>query len=250
MNEMLIRLNKFLSQSGVASRREADKMIQEGRIKVNGEVVQTLGFKVDETKDEVCVDEKIIKKDQGLIYVMLNKPPGYLVTLKDPYRRPTIMDLIYRIQSRIFPVGRLDLDSRGLLLLTNDGELAHRLMHPRYKIKKLYLVTVKGKVDRTSLSRLEKGIYLEGRKTAPARIERLSEGPKRSFLKIEIHEGRKREIRRMLDAVGLAVIDLQRIRYAELGLGNLEQGTWRHLTKKEVRALREQVSINKKIHSA
>jgi pseudouridine synthase len=153
------------------------------------------------------------------------------------------MDLLTQVKSRIYPVGRLDLDSRGLLLLTNDGELAHRLMHPRYKIKKLYLVRVKGRPEKEVLSRLEKGIYLDGQKTAPARIEYLSEGVKRSVLRIEIHEGRKREIRRMLDTVGFTVLDLQRIKYAGLGLGKLEQGTWRRLSKKEVRSLKDQVSI-------
>ena len=153
---MLIRLNKFLSQSGIASRREADKMIQEGRIKVNDELVVSLGSKIDEVEDEVSVDGKVIERSQDLVYIMLNKPPGFLVTLKDPFKRPTIMDLISRIKSRVFPIGRLDLDSRGLLLLTNDGELAHRLMHPKFKIKKLYLVKVKGRPDQASLSRLKK----------------------------------------------------------------------------------------------
>ena len=144
---MLIRLNKFLAQAGVASRREVDRMITEGKIKVNGRVIQTLGQKIDDEKDRVEVGGKIIEREEETLYLILNKPPGYLVTLKDPYKRPTIKELLPSLKQRIFPVGRLDYDSEGLLLLTNDGELAHRLAHPRYKVPKTYLVDVQGIPD-------------------------------------------------------------------------------------------------------
>lgn len=240
---MKVRLNKFLSQAGVSSRREADRMISEGRVKVNGEVILALGYKIDDAQDHVEVNGSRIERADNQVYLMMNKPPGYLVTLKDPFQRPTIMDLLPSFNTRIYPVGRLDFESQGLLLLTNDGELAHRLMHPRYQIGKLYLVKVKGKPDASSLSKLEKGIYLDGKRTAPAKIKRLSEGPKRVVISIEIYEGRKREIRRMLDAIGLSVLELQRIKFAGLELSNLKPGNWRYLEPKEIARLKMKVKL-------
>ena len=155
---MQIRLNKFLAQAGVASRREVDKMIAEGRIKVNGQVVQVLGYKIDDEKDRVDVEGRRVEKEEELVYLMINKPPGYLVTLKDNFQRPTIQQLLPSLRKRVFPVGRLDYDSSGLLLMTNDGELAYRLTHPRFKVPKVYLVKVKGEPDPSELTRLEKGI--------------------------------------------------------------------------------------------
>lgn len=240
---MPIRLNKFLSQAGVTSRREADRLIAEGRVTVNGEVILTLGCRIDEGKDKVEVDGKRVKKDETPVYVMLNKPPGYLVSLKDPFGRPTIKDLLSSVKSRIFPVGRLDYQSEGLLLLTNDGELAFRLTHPRFRIKKVYLVKIRGIPDASKLSRLERGIYLDGRRTAPAKVKPLKVTSKESLLRVEIHEGWKREVRRMFEAIGHGVLGLQRIRFGGLSLGKLKSGRWRSLTPQEIGKLKSHVGL-------
>ncbi len=240
---MRIRLNKFLAQAGVASRREVDKMIIEGKIKVNGRVVRMLGTKIDDEKDRVEFGDIRVEKEERLVYLMLNKPPGYLVTLKDPFQRPTIKELLPSMKERIYPVGRLDYDSEGLLLLTNDGELAHRLAHPRYRVPKNYVVEVKGVPDSSKISRLEKGIILDGKKTAPARIAKLSGSSKKTLVKVEIHEGRKREVKRMFEAIGHRVLHLQRIGFGGMRLGKLQTGRWRFLTQREVKSLRNQVDL-------
>jgi pseudouridine synthase len=237
----MIRLNKFLSQAGVASRREADRLIELGRVKVNGQVVQELGSKIDEEKDSVWVDGKKVGGAQSFVYLLLNKPPGFLVTLKDPYERPTIKSLLPPLRIRLFPVGRLDFDSEGLLLMTNDGELANRLMHPRYEIKKVYTVKVKGQPEKGQLLRLEKGVVIDGKKTAPAKIYLLSSSPKRSLCQVTIHEGRKREVRRMFAIIGHPVLQLKRVRFAGLTLHGLKSGGWRYLTDKEVQTLKKMV---------
>lgn len=241
---MKIRLNKYLAQAGVASRREADRMIVEGRVSVNGETVESLGILVDERTDKVEVDGKKIRtKKAPHLYLLLNKPPGYLVTVKDPFQRPTIMDLLPSFKNRVYPVGRLDLNSEGLLLLTNDGDLAYRLMHPRYKVMKEYLVRVKNKPVASTLERLEKGIYLDGRKTAPAKIHMLTTTKRETHIKVELFEGRKRELRRMFEAVGHKVLALKRMRFGSLSLGGLKKGQWRHLSQKELARLRKDVQI-------
>jgi pseudouridine synthase len=240
---MHIRLNKFLAQAGVASRREVDKMIAEGRIKVNGQVVQVLGCKIDDEKDRVEVEGRRVEREEGLVYLMLNKPPGYLVTLKDNFQRPTIQQLLPSLRQRVFPVGRLDYDSSGLLLMMNDGELAYRLTHPRFKVPKTYLVKVLGEPDPSELTRLEKGIYLDGKKTAPAKIAQIRSDPKKSLFKIEIYEGRKREVKRMFQAIGHKVLQLQRTNFGGLKLGSLKAGKWRYLTRKEIDTLKKLAAL-------
>lgn len=240
---MLIRLNKYLSQSGVASRREADRLIQEGRVCVNREVVSTLGEKIDDAEDVVEVDGQKITKGRPLIYLMLNKPSGYMVTRKDPTGRPTVMDLIPASLRHLYPVGRLDYNSRGLLLLTNDGDLAFRLMHPRYEIKKVYLAEVKGDPVEESILKLKKGIFIEGKKTAPARVTKLRGSSDRSLVKIELKEGRKREIRKMCAAVGHPVLDLRRIEFGGLKLDRLKSGKWRDLTSQEIDLLKNKAGL-------
>ena len=240
---MQIRLNKFLAQAGVASRREVDKMIAEGKIKVNGKVVKALGSKIDDEKDKVDVEGRRVEREEGLVYLMLNKPPGYLVTLKDNFQRPMIQQLLPSLKERVFPVGRLDYDSSGLLLMMNDGELAYRLTHPRFKVPKAYLVKVKGEPDPSKLSRLEKGIYLDGKKTAPAKIAQVRSDPKKSLFKIEIYEGRKREVKRMFQAIGHKVLQLQRTNFGGLKLGSLKAGKWRYLTRKEIETLKKQAAL-------
>jgi pseudouridine synthase len=241
---MKIRLNKYLSQAGVASRREADRMIEAGRVKVNGTAVQTLGFKLDDAIDTVEVDGNTVSSQRTLLYVMLHKPPGYLVTRKDPYKRPTVMDLLPRFPERINPVGRLDFESEGLLLLSNDGDLAMRLLHPRYGVKKMYRVKIKGKPETTAIQRLEKGIVLDRKKTAPARVSEIRRGEKFSWMNVQVQEGRKREVRRMFQAIGHPVVYLKRVRFAGLSLGKLRPGQWRYLTRNEVKNLRRKAGLD------
>jgi len=241
---MKIRLNKYLALAGVASRREADRMISQGRIRVNGEMVDVLGTQVDGEKDKIEVDGKRVERLKSEVYLMLNKPPGYLVTAKDPFQRPTIMNLLPAMKNRIFPVGRLDFDSEGLVLLTNDGDLAYRLMHPRFQVEKEYLLRVKPKPESSTLAKLEKGIFLDGKKTAPAQIRMLSKATKGStILLVKIHEGRKRELRRMFEAVGYSVFALKRLRLGSLKLGKLKEGQWRHLTRQEIERLKKDVRL-------
>jgi pseudouridine synthase len=241
---MKIRLNRFLALAGIASRREADRMISERRVSLNGEVVEVLGMTIDDQKDKVEVDGKRVKAFHAPAYLILNKPPGYLVTSKDPFQRPTIMDLLPPLKNRVFPVGRLDFDSEGLLLLTNDGDLAYRLMHPRFQVEKEYLVRVKPKPEPSTLAKLEKGIFLEGRKTAPAQIRMLSKTTKGGvILLVKIHEGRKRELRRMFETLGHRVFALKRLRLGSLHLGKLKKGQWRHLTSEEIKRLKKDVQL-------
>ncbi|MFZ2053773.1 MAG: pseudouridine synthase [Candidatus Aminicenantales bacterium] len=240
---MKVRLNKYLSEAGVASRREADRWILEGRVSVNRKIVDELGVKVDEDQDTVQVDGRTVKKESRFLYVLLNKPTGYLVTLKDPFHRPTVRDLIPSSLGRVFPVGRLDFESEGALLLTNDGELAYRLTHPRFGISKVYVAKVRGKPDEKALRRLGRGVLLEGKKTAPAKAALLAGNPKSSRLRIELYEGRKREVREICRAVGHPVLELRRVEFAGLGVKPLKPGEWRHLEPREVRRLKRLVEL-------
>lgn len=241
---MLIRLNRYLAGAGLASRREADRIIAEGRVKVNGLYVDDLGYRVDDERDEVEVDGVRVKASQAPRYVMLNKPRGYLVTMSDPFERATIVDLLPRMKEKIFPVGRLDRDSEGLLLLTNDGLLANRLIHPRYGVEKEYIVVVDGFPRKEEIARLEEGVRMDGRKTAPARILIVNSGPKRSTLRFIIREGRKREIRRMAEHIGLKVLKLKRVKFAGLELKGLRSGQWRRLDKGEISRLKRLVGLD------
>jgi len=237
------RLQKVLAQAGVASRRACEELIRQGRVQVNGQVVTELGTKVDPNLDEISVDGAPISGPVKKVYLILNKPPGYISTVHDPWGRPTVLDLIPH-QGRLYPVGRLDAESEGLLLLTNDGELTHLLTHPRYEHEKEYLVLVKGHPTDAVLSQLRRGVDLEEGRTAPAKVSRTSqkEGletpPGTTWLRIVIHEGRKRQIRRMCAAVGHPVQRLIRVRMGPIKLGNLPIGGHRPLSAKEVRRLR------------
>jgi 23S rRNA pseudouridine2605 synthase len=241
---MEIRLNKYLAQRGVASRREADRLIQEGRVSVNGLVVLDLGHKIDEERDRVAADGRKVKPGRELVYMALNKPRGFLVTLADPLGRAAIKDLIPSLPEGVNPVGRLDKNSEGLLLLTNDGELAYRLTHPRYEIPKIYIVGVEGNVTPAEIEKLKTGVVIEGGRTAPARVKVLESGSASSVLQIEIHEGRKREIRLMFEAVGHEVVRLKRESFAGIRLENLPNGKWRFLKKEEVRGLKRWAGLN------
>ncbi len=236
---MIVRLNKFLAQAGVCSRREADRWIEEGRVQVNGKVVQDLGHKIDDAEDKVVVPGGAVRRaSDKALYILLYKPRGAVVTVKDPFGRPTVMDLLGRLPARVFPVGRLDADSEGLLLLTNDGDLAFRLTHPRFEVKKAYLAEVEGSVEEPDLAKLKRGIFLEGRRTAPAAVKVVRRGREKALVRIEIHEGRKREIRKMFEALGHRTTRLVRIEFAGLGLKGLKPGRWRHLDPREVARLK------------
>jgi 23S rRNA pseudouridine2605 synthase len=230
------RLQKVMAQAGVASRRKCEELIVNGHVKVNGVVVRELGTKVDPLTDEIRVDDKPIAKPQN-VYVILNKPKGVITTVRDPQDRLTVLDLVGNLQTRVFPVGRLDQDTTGLLLLTNDGELTNRLIHPRYHIDKMYRVLVKGMVPDAGLERLEQGIRLDDGWTAPAEVQLLKRNTRTTLLHLTIHEGRNRQVRRMMDAIGHPVLELERVRMGPLSLGDLPKGAYRHLSEVEVQAL-------------
>lgn len=237
---MQARLQKILSAAGVASRRASEQLILEGRVMVNGETVRELGAKADPEKDAIKVDGRRIKTDVSHRYVVLYKPKGYVTTRQDPEGRRTVMDLIGDSQY-IYPVGRLDYDTEGLLLMTTDGELAARLMHPRHEVDKEYEVIVLGAPDGRALEKLKKGVYIEGGRTGPAHVHvgTTVKGHKpTTLLTITIREGRNRQIRKMCSAVGLPVRDLRRIRMGPITLGRLKPGQWRELTLAEIKRLK------------
>jgi 23S rRNA pseudouridine2605 synthase len=230
-----MRLNAYIARTGVASRRGADELIKAGRVTVNGTPGELNTFV--ERADDVRLDGRPVGV-QRLRHVLLNKPRGTITTARDPEGRPTVVDLVGG-EIRVVPVGRLDRDTTGVLVLTNDGPLAHRLAHPRYQVEKTYVVEVEGELDDDAVRRLAEGLELEDGPTAPARVRRL--GPSR--LELVLHEGRNRQVRRMLEAVGHPVTKLRRSRYAGLGPGRLRPGDWRELTRAEVAALRRQVGL-------
>ena len=224
-----MRLNAYLARAGVASRRAADELIKDGRVTVNGEPGQLNTFV--ESRDRVEVDGRLVAL-QRLAYILLNKPAGVVTTARDPQRRRTVVDLVPN-EPRVVPVGRLDADTTGALLLTNDGPLAHRLAHPRYGVEKVYEADVDGKPDDATMRRLAEGIDLDDGRTAPARVRRV--GPSR--IELTIHEGRNRQVRRMLEAVGHPVTHLHRTTYAGLTVDDLEPGSWRELEPSEIELL-------------
>ena len=230
-----MRLNAFLARAGVASRRRADELIVAGRVRVNGDLGEL--NTVVGAHDVVEVDGTRVAA-QRLAYVLLHKPAGVLTTASDPRGRPTVVELVAH-EPRIVPVGRLDADTTGALLLTNDGPLAHRLAHPRYGVPKVYEAVVEGSPDRVALRALREGVELDDGRTAPAGARVLSRGGGESTLELALHEGRKHQVKRMCAAVGHPVLRLHRSRYAGIGLDGLAPGEWRELTKDEVAALRE-----------
>ncbi|ACX52400.1 pseudouridine synthase [Ammonifex degensii KC4] len=237
------RLQKVLARAGIASRRKAEELIVAGRVKVNGQVVDKLGVKVDPERDSIEVDGKPVKLPERLVYLAFHKPRGVVTTLHDPQGRPKVADFLKGIKERVFPVGRLDYDSEGLLLLTNDGELAHRLLHPRFHVPKTYLVWVKGEVGKEKLNLLRRGIKLEDGPTLPAEVRVLRRARGETVLQLTIREGRKRQIRRMLKALGCEVLRLKRVAVGPVRLGPLRPGEYRHLTPREVDSLRKAAGL-------
>ncbi|NEN82129.1 pseudouridine synthase [Paenibacillus elgii] len=235
------RLQKVLAEAGVASRRKCEELITAGRVEVNDKVVTTLGVKVDPSQDFIKVDGKPIRR-QSKVYVIFNKPKGVITSAQDPEGRKTVTEFFKNIKQRIYPIGRLDYDTEGLLLLTNDGEFAHLLTHPKHHVPRTYLATVKGVPHGSLLDKLKNGIELEDGMTAPAEVEYQDVRPENNeaVVKITIYEGRNRQVRRMFDAIHHPVIKLKRIQFGPLQLSGIPRGKFRHLTPQEVNELRQE----------
>lgn len=236
----IVRLQKYIAMCGVASRRNAETLISEGRVTVNGSLVREQGVKVEVGADKVTVNGKAVKPVNKQYYIMLNKPAGYVSTVKDQFDRPTVTDLLgEEIKARVFPVGRLDYETEGLLLLTNDGDFTYKITHPKHKINKTYIAVLKGGVSIKGLAQLRSGVRLDdGFVTSPAEVEMLDADNGHTTIKITIHEGKNRQVRRMFDAVGSKVVGLRRISVGQVELGNLPLGRWRYLTSHEVNFLK------------
>ncbi len=235
---MLERLQKVMSEFGVASRRKCEEIIAEGRVKVNGTIVIEQGFKVDKDKDTIEVDGKAIKSPDALLYILLNKPTGYITSVKDQFGRPTVLDLLKGISTRVFPIGRLDYDTEGLLILTNDGDLTYRITHPKHNIDKTYRALVRGKVDSGDIDTFGRGMQIEDYVTSPALLKVNGEVKGNSIVEITIHEGKNRQVRKMCSAIGHEVIKLTRIKIGNISLQGLQTGHWRFLDEEEVNYLK------------
>lgn len=243
---VLERIQKILARSGVASRREAEKMVLEGRVSVNGRVVNHLGFKIDSLKDHIKVDGRKLPRVEPKITFVLNKPKGYLSTVKDPAGRPTVRDLLKEVKWRIYPLGRLDYDAEGLLLLTNDGDFAYRLSHPRFSIPRIYWAKVRGKPEEKDLMRLRKGVALEDGRACAVSTRLLRQGENHSWVETVVTEGRNHLVKRMFSAIGHPVLKLKRVGYGPIRLGQLHVGQYRPLTVREMEKLREQIDHGRK----
>ncbi len=236
-----VRLQKYIAMSGLASRRAAEAMIEEGRVSVNGKMVTEQGVKIEIGADDVAVDGEILKLKNKKYYIMLNKPVGYVSTVSDQFNRLTVVDLVKKDLGnvRVFPVGRLDYDTEGLLLLTNDGDFTYEVTHPKFNMDKTYIAAVKGGMTVSGMNKLRNGVYIDdGFKTSPAQAEIIDAYDGHTYVKITIHEGKNRQVRKMFEAVGNTVVGLQRIKIGNVELGNLPLGRWRHLTSHEVNYLR------------
>ena len=234
---VLERLHKFLARSGIASRRQGENLIREGRVQVDGQVVDQVGVQIDPEKVNVTVDGRLVQPPARLRTIMLHKPAGYVTTMADPQGRRKVTDLLAGQAQRLFPVGRLDYDATGLLLLTNDGDLANRLMHPRYKVPKTYRVTLAGHFDQTAQKRLLSGVTLDGRLSIPQQVRVLKSSPDRSVVELTIREGKYHQVKRMFAEVGHQVVKLKRVAYGPLRLGRLGPGAWRELNQEELAEL-------------
>ncbi|MDH3360233.1 MAG: rRNA pseudouridine synthase [Desulfobulbaceae bacterium] len=228
------RLQKILARAGVCSRRGAEELIRQGKVTIDGQVVTEMGVRVDSALHNIKCNGLPVTQEEKKVYILLNKPQGYLSTLSDPQRRPIVTDLLKSVTFRVFPVGRLDYDTEGALILTNDGECAQQILHPSFEINKTYVATVNGNPGQKKLTELEKGIDLEGKRTWPAKIKVLSCDSRRTTIEIIIHEGRKRQVRKMFAAIGHRVMALKRVAYGGLRLGNLPSGEYRFLNRKDL----------------
>ena len=233
---MQVRLQKIISQAGVTSRRKAEDLIREGRVRINGKTVFELGTKADPDRDTIDVDGKRIEPKQPKISVLLNKPDGYITSLRDPEGRPTVKKLVDKIPIRLYPVGRLDYHTEGLLIMTNDGDLAQKIEHPSHALEKLYLAKVKGVPEENKINKLRAGIILEGRKTLPAKIK-IIETRKNAWLEITIQEGRQNQIRNMFEEIGHPVLKLKRVAIGAIRDDSLKPGEYRMLKPQEIKIL-------------
>ncbi len=234
----MMRLQKYMARCGVASRRHAEEMILSGRVTVNGETVREMGVQVDEELDRVALDGKIIRPEAEMHYIAYHKPIGEVTTVSDPEGRPAVMDKFRDYPVRLFPVGRLDFDSSGLLLLTNDGELMNQLLHPSREVSKVYLVKASNQITPEEIHRLSAGVMIDGKLTSPARVRLIRHEAFDTVLLVSIHEGRNRQVRRMIEAIGHQVVSLTRVEFGPIALKDLPLGQWRRLTEAEVARLR------------
>lgn len=231
------RLQKYIARCGITSRRKAEEIILQGHVKVNGIIVKELGSKIAPEKDVITVYNKRIHEKEEHIYIKLYKPEGYITTVKDQFNRKTVLDLV-NIKERIYPIGRLDYDTSGLLLLTDDGDLANKLMHPKYHIFKTYEADIKGSISEDSINILKNGILIDGYKTAPAKVKLINRSQKNTSVQISIHEGKNRQVRKMFEKIGHRVIKLKRISFGNINLGGLMEGQWIYLTDDEIKYLK------------
>lgn len=238
---MPVRLQKYLAECGVASRRACEQLILAGRVKVNG-TPAAIGCSIEPETDDILVDGKPLARDEK-VYIVLNKPAGTVTTANDTHGRKTVLDCVKGSRARVFPVGRLDMDVEGVLLLTNDGELAHRLIHPSFEVEKIYHAWVRGMFSEEAGKRLERGVMLEDGMTAPAQVSVLRKSQNSTLIQLTIHEGRKREVKRMCAEVGHPVRSLQRVAFGELRAYGLRPGEWRYLTPEEIAALRSRAGL-------
>lgn len=232
------RLQKYLASCGIASRRKCEEYISQGKVQVNGKVVTELGTKINPDKDTVKFDGKIVNQAKNLVYILLNKPIGYVTTADDQFGRDTVLDLV-KVRERVVPVGRLDMYTSGALILTNDGDFVYKVTHPKHEIEKTYTVTVKGIVKNNEVEQLRKGVTIDDYTTKPAKVKILKTDTEKdiSRLEITIHEGKNRQVRKMCEAVGRKVLALHRSKVGKIGVKDLELGKWRFLQKREVQEL-------------
>ncbi|EQK37947.1 pseudouridine synthase [Paraclostridium bifermentans] len=236
-----MRINKYIASCGIASRRKAEELIIENRVKVNGKIVNELSFQINEDEDKVEVDGKTIGLEEELVYIMLNKPEGYVTTVKDQFDRKSVIDLVKGVGARVYPIGRLDYETSGLLLLTNDGDLTYKLTHPKHEVDKTYVATVKGIPNESEINNFEKGLYIEDYKTAPAKIKIVKKNIEKNYAvcEIKIHEGRNRQVRKMCRAINHPVMNLRRKAMGKIVLKDVEIGQYRYLTNDEVNYLKK-----------
>lgn len=235
---MEYRLQKYLADCGVASRRKSEELILAGLVKVNGKIVRELGVKVNPDRDKVMYEDKLVKIQKKKVYILLNKPAGYISAARDQFDNPSILHLIKDINVRLYPVGRLDKDTTGAIILTNDGDFSYKLTHPKHEISKTYIAEVEGVPTVEEMRTFAKGVYIDGRKTYPAKIRIVKETKKNSIVEIIIHEGRNRQVKKMCEEIGHKVISLHRQAIGKITIDNVKEGSFRYLTDKEIEMLK------------
>ena len=230
-----VRLQKYLADCGIASRRKCEQYIQQGKVQVNGKVVTELGTKINPKKDKVKFENREITENRKMVYILLNKPIGYVTTVDDQFNRDTVLDLV-KVKERIVPVGRLDMYTSGALILTNDGDFVYKVTHPKHEIEKTYTVTLKGIIQNDEVEKLRKGVQIEDYTTKPAKVKILKTDKEKNISRLEIiiHEGKNRQVRKMCEAIGKKVLALHRSKIGKIGVKDLKLGEWRYLTKKEI----------------